>query len=167
MYVFDQFKAKIFTFATKKCLIQFLLTMLTTKLVAENDIKTDVRMSKRHPDIMHENCHLTPHLCKTTPPLCKTTFPCTGSATEIPVGYARIKIFCMSNLKEQTRRLVMKGILKFSGPSNAPAQPVGPDLGLFVWNFLLFPLFCEETMKAVVRLCGCAARLSLRCLPIW
>ena len=57
--LFYQYYAEIFTFSVKKCLVQLLPTALTSKRLAENDIKSDVITSKRQPDIMHES-RLTP-----------------------------------------------------------------------------------------------------------
>ena len=65
--LFYQFNAQISTFAAKKCLVQFLSTTLTSKRLAE----TDVKLSERCPDVIHESS-LTP--------TCKTTFLCTGQS---------------------------------------------------------------------------------------
>ena len=54
-------------------------TMLTSKRVTQNDVK----ISKRHPDAMHESC-LTPSV--------RRHFLAPVGFTEIPVGYARIYI---------------------------------------------------------------------------
>ena len=42
-------------------------------------------------------------------------------------------------------------------PTFMHRHPVGPDLLLFVWSFLYFPILCERTAQA----------LSLHCSPLW
>ena len=59
----------------------FCLATLTLKCLAENDVKNDVIMSKRHPDVMYKS-HLT------TPGV-RRHFLAPVSQTEILVGYAR------------------------------------------------------------------------------
>ena len=60
---FDQFNAKIATFAVKKCSVWLLSSMFTSKHFAVNDIK----IAKRHPYVMPR---VVLHL------LCKQTFSC-------------------------------------------------------------------------------------------
>ena len=62
--LYYQYNAEISTFSVKKCLVLLLPTTLMSKRLAETDVKKDIMMSKRHPDVMHNGC--------------KMTFPCTG-----------------------------------------------------------------------------------------
>ena len=52
---------------------------MTSKRLAENDVKNDIKASKRHTDVMNES--------RLNPP-CKMTFPCTGQSHANPVEYA-------------------------------------------------------------------------------
>ena len=61
-----------------RCSAWLLPTTSTWKLVAENDVKTDIIRSKRHPGVMHESyLGVLRH------------FLAPISQAEVPVGYAR------------------------------------------------------------------------------
>ena len=57
--LFNRLITKMSTFSVENCLVQILPTLLMSKCLAENDVKTDIIMSHRPPDIMHRN-RLTP-----------------------------------------------------------------------------------------------------------
>ena len=72
--LFYQFYAKITTFFDQEKWVRLLSYTLTSKRLAETDVKVMSRRQKwrqnRHTDVMHENLSYTPH--------CKTTFPSPG-----------------------------------------------------------------------------------------
>ena len=71
--------AKISTFVAKKCSVWLLSTKFRSKRLAENDVKTDVKMLKRRPDVK-----------KTFDTESKQHFLSQVSDTEIPIPSARI-----------------------------------------------------------------------------
>ena len=49
---FMNFTIKIYQFVVTNCAVRLLSTTLTSKCLAEKDIKYDVKNSKRHPDVI-------------------------------------------------------------------------------------------------------------------